>query len=70
MVVMQLVWGQVGWVLVQVQVLQGGLVLVQEERVVVRKENLRGQDHDMMPLLRDSIPHESEAEACGDAVRV
>jgi hypothetical protein len=37
---------------------------------MVEKENLRGQDYNMMPLLRDSIPHESEALACGDAVGV
>jgi hypothetical protein len=38
--------------------------------VVVGKEKLRGQDHNMMPLLRDSIPHESKALACRDAVGV
>jgi hypothetical protein len=38
--------------------------------VVVGKEKLRGQDCNMMPLLRDSILHESEALACGDAVGV
>jgi hypothetical protein len=37
---------------------------------VVEKENLRGQDHNMTPFLRDSVPHESETLACGDAVRV
>jgi hypothetical protein len=52
MVVVQLVQGQAGWVLVQVQVLQEeGLVLVQvqvlqeEGQVVVRKRKMRGQDH-------------------------
>jgi hypothetical protein len=45
-VVVLLVQGQVGWVLVQAQVLQG-LVLVQEGQVVVGKENLRGQNHDI-----------------------
>jgi hypothetical protein len=70
MVVMQLVPGQAGWVLVQAQVLGGGLVLVQEGQVVVGKENLRAQDYNMMPLLRDLIPHESEALACRDAVGV
>jgi hypothetical protein len=63
-VVMQLVQGHVRWVLVQAQVLQEG------ELVVVGKEKLRGQDHNMMPLLRDSIPHKSKALACGDVVRV
>jgi hypothetical protein len=50
-VVIQLVQGQAGWALVQVQVLQEeGLVLVQarEGQVVVGKEKLRGQDHNMM----------------------
>jgi hypothetical protein len=38
--------------------------------VVVGKRKMRGQDHNMMPFLRDSIPHKSKALACGDAVRV
>jgi hypothetical protein len=38
--------------------------------VVVEKENLRGQDHNMMPFLRDLVPYESEMLACGDAVKV
>jgi hypothetical protein len=37
--------------LVQAQVLQGGLVLVQKEWVVVEKENLRGQDHNNLGLI-------------------
>jgi hypothetical protein len=64
-------------VLVQAQVLQEeGLVLVQiqvlqeEGQVVVEKRKMRGQDHNMMPLLRDSIPHKSKALACRDAVGV
>jgi hypothetical protein len=40
---------------------QGGLVA---------KENLGGQDHNMMPLPRDLVPYESETLACGDAVGV
>jgi hypothetical protein len=58
---------------VLIQVLQEeGLVLVQvqEGQVVVGKEKLRGQDYNMMPLLRDLISHESEALACRDVVRV
>jgi hypothetical protein len=39
-------------------------------QVVVAKENLRGQNHNMTPFLRDSIPHESEPLAYGDAVGV
>jgi hypothetical protein len=45
-------------------------VLVLEGQVVVGNEKLRGQDHNMMPLLRDLIPHESKVLACGDAVGV
>jgi hypothetical protein len=48
--------------LVQVQVLEG--------QVVVGNKILRGQDHNMTPLLRDSILHKSEALVCGDAVGV
>ena len=54
------VQGELVQVLVQVWVGQG----------MVAKRNLRGQDYNMMLLLRDSIPHESEALACGDAVGV
>jgi hypothetical protein len=65
MVVMRLVQ-----MLVQAQV-QGELVQVLvQAQVVVEKENLRGQDHNMTPFLRDSVPHESETLACRDAVRV
>jgi hypothetical protein len=38
--------------------------------VVAGKENLRGQDHDMTPLLRDLVPYKSETLTCRDAVRV
>jgi hypothetical protein len=59
-----LVWvwvqGELVQVLVQVWVGQGMVV----------KRNLRGQDYNITLLLRDSIPHESETLACGDAVRV
>jgi hypothetical protein len=60
--------------LVQMQVwVQRGLVQVLvwvQVQVVVEKENLKGQDYNMTPFLRDLVPHESEVLACRDAVRV
>jgi hypothetical protein len=68
MVVMWLVQVLV-WVRVQGELVQV-LVQVQVGQGMVAKRNLRGQDYNMMLLLRDSIPCESEALAYGDAVRV